>query len=68
MVGCDDAPELFAAIDDVLQRMAVTKKGKLHTVEIATVTLDNEFNASICQIPRWGVFGGYRIICRSAFR
>jgi hypothetical protein len=59
VVGCDDAPELFATIDDVLQRMAVKRKGKSHTVEIATVTLDNEFNASLCQIPRWGVFGNY---------
>ena len=59
VVGCDDAPELFAVIDDVLERMAVTKKGKRRTVEIASVTLDNEFSMSLCQIPRWGVFGGY---------
>jgi Zn-dependent protease with chaperone function len=58
-VSREDAPELFAAIDDVLQRMAVKRKGKLHKIEIADITLDNEFNASICQIPRWGVFGNY---------
>jgi Zn-dependent protease with chaperone function len=55
----EEAPDLFAVIDDVLQRMAVKHKGKLVKVPIASVTLDNEFNASICQIPRWGVFGNY---------
>lgn len=59
LVTREEVPELFAAIDDVLARMAVKQKGKLQKVAIENVTLDSEFNASICQIPRWGVFGNY---------
>jgi len=55
----EEAPELFAVIDDVLQRTASKAKGKTRAVPLAAVTLDTEFNASICQIPRWGVFGRY---------
>lgn len=58
-IAREDAPELFAAIDDVLQRTATKHKGKLSRVALASVTLDAELNASICQIPRWGVFGNY---------
>jgi Zn-dependent protease with chaperone function len=59
IVTREEAPVLFVALDDVLQRMAIKRKGRVHTIPIASVTLDNEFNASICQIPRWGVFGNY---------
>ncbi|MGH8176641.1 MAG: M48 family metallopeptidase [Steroidobacter sp.] len=46
------SPELFALIDDVSTRMS--------GVPLAGVTINSEFNASIRQIPRWGVFGNYR--------
>jgi hypothetical protein len=59
-VTSEDAPELFAAIDDVIQRTTIRRKGKTCTVVVDAVTLDGEFNVSICQIPRWGVFGNYR--------
>src|SRR5688572_30044828 len=55
----EEAPALFAVLDDVLQRTANKTKSKAKAVPIASVTLDSEFNASICQIPRWGVFGNY---------
>ena len=55
----EEASELFAAIDDVVQRMAAKDSSKAKRIPIASVTLDSEFNASICQIPRWGVFGNY---------
>lgn len=55
----EEAPEMFAVLDDVLQRTASKTKSKAKAVPIASVTLDSEFNASICQIPRWGVFGNY---------
>jgi hypothetical protein len=55
----EEAPALFAAIDDVIQRMATRKNGRITTVTLDAVTLDREFNAGICQIPRWGVFGNY---------
>jgi Zn-dependent protease with chaperone function len=55
----EEVPVLFAAIDEIVQKMATRRKGKTHKVRIDSVTLDREFNASICQIPRWGVFGNY---------
>jgi tetratricopeptide (TPR) repeat protein len=55
----EEAPELFAVIDDVRQRTSTQSKGKSRSVAIERVTLDGELNASICQIPRWGVFGNY---------
>lgn len=48
----EEAPQLFARIDDIAARMG--------GVPIASVTINSEFNASISQIPRWGVFGNYR--------
>ncbi len=54
----DEAPELFAAIDDVIRRTTPEGK-KTRRVSIERITLDAEFDAGICQIPRWGVFGGY---------
>jgi Peptidase family M48 len=59
LVTREEAPQLFAAIDDVLQRMSFKRKGRTHTIPLDSVTLESEFNASICQIPRWGVFGNY---------
>jgi len=55
----EEAPKLFALIDDVLQRTAVRRKDKVKRFEIASVTLDDSCDACIRQIPRWGVFGGY---------
>jgi hypothetical protein len=48
----EEAPALFALIDDLSVRM--------NGVRLDSVTISGEFNASICQIPRWGVFGNYR--------
>ena len=59
-VAREDAPELFAAIDDVIQRTTTRRKGKTRTVTVDAVTLDGEFSIGICQIARWGVFGNYR--------
>lgn len=55
----EDAPALFAAIDEIVQKMAIRRKGKTQVVRVDSVTLNREFNASICQIPRWGVFGNF---------
>lgn len=55
----EEAPTLFAAIDEVIQRMATKRKGKTSLVTLDAVTLDQEFNASLCQLPRWGIFGNY---------
>jgi hypothetical protein len=63
-ISREEAPALFAALDEVIQKMAVAalKKVKSRTrgVSFDTVRLTREFSASICQIPRWGVFGNYR--------
>ncbi len=45
-----DAPELFEALERIRQKI----KGP----PIHHVLLDGSFNASISQIPRWGLFGG----------
>lgn len=55
----DDAPALFAAIDELVQKMATTRKGRTHRARIDWVTLDREFGLSIRQCARRGVFGGY---------
>jgi Peptidase family M48 len=49
-IQADDAPLLF----DALTRIRSKVKGP----QIDKVYLDNEFNASISQYPRWGIFGG----------
>lgn len=55
----EEMPALFAAIDEIVQKMATRRKGETRLIRIDSVTLNREFNASICQIPRWGVFGNY---------
>lgn len=55
----DEAPALFAAIDELLQKMATTRKGRTRVVSVDWVTIDREFDAGIRQIPRRGAFGGY---------
>ncbi len=48
----EDAPDLFRLID-VISR-------KIIPAQFATVTINGDFKLGIEQIPRWGVFGGYR--------
>jgi len=48
----DQAPKLFETIDELRRKMGGVK---LHSVSVS-----HEFNASILQAPRWGVFGNYR--------
>lgn len=48
----EEAPRLFEALDDL--------RSKMGGVRLHAVYLTNEFNASIMQVPRWGVFGNYR--------
>ncbi|HEY6645323.1 M48 family metallopeptidase [Povalibacter sp.] len=55
----EEVPALFAAIDEIVQKMATRRKGRTYVIRIDSVTLNREFSASICQIPRWGVFGNY---------
>ena len=55
----DDAPALFAALDDVLQRMAVSKNGKTEYALVHSVSIDGSFQAKLYQVAQRGVFGGY---------
>jgi Zn-dependent protease with chaperone function len=48
----NEAPQLFETLDELRMKMGGVR---LHAVYIT-----NEFNASIMQVPRWGVFGNYR--------
>lgn len=59
-ISHEDAPALFAAIDDVVERMAYTKKDRMCAASIESVTLDGSFDARMHQVPRWGVFGGFQ--------
>ncbi|HEY4368266.1 MAG TPA: M48 family metalloprotease [Steroidobacteraceae bacterium] len=55
----EEAPALFAAIDEIVQRMAaVNSLGKKPAV-FAAIRLDREFEVAIHQIARRGVFGKY---------
>ncbi len=59
-ITAEDAPALFEAIDDVIERMAfVGKRGVVHRVAVHSVTIDGSFDAKLHQVPRWGVFGGF---------
>jgi tetratricopeptide (TPR) repeat protein len=53
----EEAPDLFAPIDDVLRRTQGPKRSSALSLE--RVTLDAEFDVGIRQLPRWGVFGKY---------
>lgn len=55
----EDAPALFTAIDELLQKMATARKGKSRIIQIDWVTLDREFAVGVRQVPRRGIFGGY---------
>ncbi len=48
----EDAPKLFETLDEL--------RAKMSGVPVHSVYVSNEFNASIMQVPRWGVFGNYR--------
>jgi hypothetical protein len=52
LVTADDAPDLFRLIDVISRKVAVAP--------LATVRINGEFKFGIRQIPRWGIFGGYR--------
>jgi hypothetical protein len=58
-VGPDDAPGLFAAIDELVQKMSTSRNGTTTTAAIHWVTLDREFGLALRQCARRGVFGGY---------
>lgn len=55
----EEFPAVFAAIDDVVQKMANLHRGKPHVISIDWVTLDREFGISLRQIPQRGLFGDY---------
>ncbi len=48
----EEAPDLFRLIDVISRKVIVAP--------LATVRINGEFRFGIRQIPRWGVFGGYR--------
>jgi Zn-dependent protease with chaperone function len=52
-VTADDAPELFALLDEL--------SAKLHT-RVDKVLLDHQYNAAVIQIPRLGLLGFYKNI------
>ncbi len=49
-ITAQEAPALFEALERI--------RKKVHGPAIDTVYLDGDFNASIRQTPRWGLFGG----------
>lgn len=55
----EEAPQLFAVIDDVLQRTRLGRGATQRAVSLSRVTLDQECGIGLRQIPRWGVFGRY---------
>lgn len=48
----EEAPDLFRLLDTIAR--------KIVPAPLATVRVNGEFKLGIRQIPRWGVFGGYR--------
>lgn len=48
----DEAPRLFAAIDDVCRTLRAPRAD--------VVIIDGEYNAAVSQVPRLGVFGWHR--------
>lgn len=72
-ISREEAPALFSAIDEVIEKMAsvnrtAARNGKTRSVSLDAVTLDREFNAGICQIPRWECSATIAITWRSAYR
>lgn len=66
-ISREEAPALFAAIDEIIHKMArktpgrkdSIRKDSIKMVSLDTIRLDTQLDASICQIPRWGVFGNH---------
>ncbi len=48
----EETPRLHAAIEEVARKMG--------GVQVHSVSVSSDFNASIVQTPRWGIFGNYR--------
>jgi hypothetical protein len=53
----EQAPQLFATLDDVLQRNALLKAGRARNPSIDSVALDGMFDATLISLPAWGAFG-----------
>jgi Zn-dependent protease with chaperone function len=51
-VTAGEAPQLFKLLEELQQR--------LETPAIHTVLITPALNAAVSQVPRWGLFGGYR--------
>ena len=51
-ITLDQAPRLFATLDEL--------RAKMGGIRLHSVSVSDEFNACIMQVPRWGVFGNYR--------
>jgi hypothetical protein len=59
-ITSDEAPALFTAIDDVIQRMASKgKDGKTRSAVVNAVRLDAAFDSKLHQVSRRGVFGKF---------
>jgi hypothetical protein len=55
----DEAPALFGALDDVLQRMSYSKDGETHFALVHSVSIDGSFEVRLHQAAHRGVFGGF---------
>jgi Zn-dependent protease with chaperone function len=55
----DEAPALFAAIDDVSERTATRANSKSKTLDVAAIALDGSFDCTLRIGARWGLFGRY---------
>lgn len=55
----DEAPALFATLDDVLQRTSYAKNGETHFAIVHSVSIDGTFEVRLHQTARRGVFGGF---------
>jgi len=51
-VNASQSPQLFAMIDELRRQLGAPK--------FHHVLIDDDFNAGVVQIPRLGIFGGYR--------
>jgi hypothetical protein len=55
----EEAPALFAAVDDIVQKLAATPRGSANHIRVDTIALDREFALSLHPIPLRGLFGDY---------
>ena len=56
----EEAPALFAELDDIVQWLQASADGKVPATRIEAVTLDRQFALGLQQIPTRSVFGKYR--------